>query len=103
MTGLLQRQILMKCWVHSHMAWKSASDNSIYYASHDGRRWGQSTKLHLKSDKAPVLLSSGSTLTMVYRRPDGSVQLSIGGGVVFDSEAQDEYAEALLKSRFAAA
>lgn len=34
-------------------------------------------------------------------RPDNTVQMNVGGGVVYDSTAQDEYAEALLKSRFA--
>jgi para-aminobenzoate synthetase component 1 len=34
-------------------------------------------------------------------RDNGTVQLNVGGGVVFDSVAEDEYAEALLKSQFA--
>lgn len=34
-------------------------------------------------------------------RPDNSVLMNVGGGVVYDSTAQDEYDEALLKSRFA--
>lgn len=34
-------------------------------------------------------------------RSDGSVRLNVGGGVVYDSVAGDEYAEALLKSQFA--
>lgn len=34
-------------------------------------------------------------------RQDKTVQMNVGGGVVYDSTAQDEYAEALLKSRFA--
>ena len=38
--------------------------------------------------------------TLMYR-PDGSVQLNVGGGVVYDSTAQDEYDEALLKAQFA--
>ncbi|MFP7674236.1 aminodeoxychorismate synthase component I [Marivita sp. S0852] len=33
--------------------------------------------------------------------PDGRARLSVGGGVVHDSLAAEEYAEALLKSRFA--
>jgi len=33
---------------------------------------------------------------------DGAAELHVGGGVVYDSTAQDEYAEAILKSRFAA-
>lgn len=33
-------------------------------------------------------------------RDDGSVTLNVGGGVVHDSTARGEYAEALLKSRF---
>ena len=32
---------------------------------------------------------------------DGTAQLNVGGGVVYDSTANDEYTEALLKSRFA--
>lgn len=32
---------------------------------------------------------------------DGSVRMNVGGGVVYDSTAADEYQEALLKSRFA--
>lgn len=32
---------------------------------------------------------------------DGQARLHVGGGVVYDSEAQSEYDEALLKSRFA--
>ncbi|GGA95204.1 aminodeoxychorismate synthase component I [Allosediminivita pacifica] len=32
---------------------------------------------------------------------DGRVDLNVGGGVVYDSTAEEEYAEALLKSRFA--
>ena len=38
--------------------------------------------------------------TLMYRA-DRSVQMNVGGGVVYDSTAQDEYDEALLKSRFA--
>lgn len=38
--------------------------------------------------------------TLMYRA-DGSVQLNVGGGVVYDSTAQDEYDEALLKAQFA--
>lgn len=34
-------------------------------------------------------------------RKDKSVVMNVGGGVVYDSTAPDEYAEALLKSRFA--
>lgn len=33
---------------------------------------------------------------------DGRLRLNVGGGVVHDSTAEDEYAEALLKARFAA-
>lgn len=32
---------------------------------------------------------------------DGTARLNVGGGVVYDSTAEDEYAEALIKSRFA--
>jgi para-aminobenzoate synthetase component 1 len=32
---------------------------------------------------------------------DGTAELHVGGGVVYDSTAHDEYAEAMLKSRFA--
>lgn len=32
---------------------------------------------------------------------DGTAQLNVGGGVVYDSDAKDEYDEAILKSRFA--
>ena len=32
---------------------------------------------------------------------DGKVRLNVGGGIVHDSEGADEYAEALLKARFA--
>lgn len=38
--------------------------------------------------------------TLMYR-PDHSIQLNVGGGIVYDSTAKDEYDEALLKSRFA--
>lgn len=38
--------------------------------------------------------------TLMYRK-DGTVQLNVGGGVVYDSTAQDEYDEALLKAHFA--
>lgn len=38
--------------------------------------------------------------TLMYQ-PDGSVRLNVGGGVVYDSTAGDEYDEALLKARFA--
>jgi para-aminobenzoate synthetase component 1 len=38
--------------------------------------------------------------TLMYRA-DRSIQMNVGGGVVYDSTAQDEYDEALLKSRFA--
>ena len=34
-------------------------------------------------------------------REDQTVQMNVGGGVVYDSTAQSEYKEALLKSRFA--
>ncbi len=33
--------------------------------------------------------------------PDGKVSMNVGGGVVYDSTADDEYDEALLKARFA--
>jgi len=33
--------------------------------------------------------------------PDGEVRLNVGGGVVYDSTSREEYAEALLKARFA--
>ncbi|WP_146584951.1 aminodeoxychorismate synthase component I [Puniceibacterium confluentis] len=32
---------------------------------------------------------------------DGTARLNVGGGIVYDSTAEDEYAEALLKARFA--
>ena len=32
---------------------------------------------------------------------DHSIQLNVGGGIIYDSTAKDEYDEALLKSRFA--
>ncbi|SMX39275.1 aminodeoxychorismate synthase component I [Octadecabacter ascidiaceicola] len=38
--------------------------------------------------------------TLMYRA-DGTVQLNVGGGVVYDSTADDEYDEALLKAQFA--
>lgn len=38
--------------------------------------------------------------TLMYR-PDGSIRLNVGGGVVYDSTAQSEYDEALLKAQFA--
>lgn len=38
--------------------------------------------------------------TLVYRE-DHSIQLNVGGGIIYDSTAKDEYDEALLKSRFA--
>lgn len=34
-------------------------------------------------------------------RQDKTVQMNVGGGIVYDSTAQSEYEEALLKSRFA--
>lgn len=37
----------------------------------------------------------------LHCRDDKSVLMNVGGGVVYDSTAQDEYEEALLKSRFA--
>ncbi|WP_114293522.1 aminodeoxychorismate synthase component I [Pseudosulfitobacter sp. DSM 107133] len=37
----------------------------------------------------------------VLCHPDGTAQLNVGGGVVHDSTAVEEYTEALLKSRFA--
>jgi para-aminobenzoate synthetase component 1 len=33
--------------------------------------------------------------------PDGEAVFNVGGGVVFDSTAEDEYAECLLKARYA--
>ena len=33
--------------------------------------------------------------------PSGEVRLNVGGGVVYDSTADEEYEEALWKSRFA--
>lgn len=38
--------------------------------------------------------------TLMYSA-DGSVRMNVGGGVVYDSTASDEYDEALLKARFA--
>ncbi|WP_237331863.1 aminodeoxychorismate synthase component I [Yoonia vestfoldensis] len=38
--------------------------------------------------------------TLICRR-DQTVQMNVGGGVVYDSTAQGEYDEAMLKSRFA--
>ena len=38
--------------------------------------------------------------TLMYRS-DGTVQFNVGGGIVYDSTAQDEYVEALLKAQFA--
>jgi para-aminobenzoate synthetase component 1 len=38
--------------------------------------------------------------TLMFRA-DRSIVMNVGGGVVYDSTAQDEYHEALLKSRFA--
>lgn len=38
--------------------------------------------------------------TLICER-DGTLTLNVGGGVVYDSTAEDEYAEALLKARFA--
>ncbi len=32
---------------------------------------------------------------------DGSARLSVGGGIVYDSTAAEEYEEALWKARFA--
>ncbi|GFE51597.1 aminodeoxychorismate synthase component I [Roseobacter cerasinus] len=37
----------------------------------------------------------------LHCKPDGTVRLNVGGGVVYDSTAEAEYREALLKSRFA--
>ncbi len=37
----------------------------------------------------------------VVCRDDGSATLNVGGGVVYDSNAKEEYAEALLKSSYA--
>ena len=33
--------------------------------------------------------------------PDGEAVYNVGGGIVFDSTAEEEYAECLLKARFA--
>ena len=33
--------------------------------------------------------------------PDGEAVFNVGGGVVFDSTAEAEYAECLLKARYA--
>jgi para-aminobenzoate synthetase component 1 len=33
--------------------------------------------------------------------PDGEATYNVGGGVVFDSTAEEEYAECLLKARYA--
>ncbi|MBU2358710.1 MAG: aminodeoxychorismate synthase component I [Alphaproteobacteria bacterium] len=33
--------------------------------------------------------------------PDGSAKMNVGGGIVYDSDPAEEYAEALLKARFA--
>ena len=33
--------------------------------------------------------------------PDGEAVYNVGGGVVFDSTAEEEYAECLLKARYA--
>ena len=38
--------------------------------------------------------------TLLYE-PDGTVRMNVGGGVVYDSTASDEYDEALLKAQFA--
>nr|WP_237693285.1 aminodeoxychorismate synthase component I [Octadecabacter algicola] len=38
--------------------------------------------------------------TLMYK-PDGTVRLNVGGGVVYDSTSDEEYEEALLKARFA--
>ncbi len=41
--------------------------------------------------------------TLVHDHGGGALRLGVGGGIVFDSKMQAEYAEALLKSRFATA
>jgi len=41
--------------------------------------------------------------TLVHRHGSGALRLNVGGGVVFDSRAEAEYAEGLLKGRFATA
>lgn len=41
--------------------------------------------------------------TLVHTHGSGALRLGVGGGVVFDSRCEAEYAEALLKARFAAA
>jgi para-aminobenzoate synthetase component 1 len=33
--------------------------------------------------------------------PDGGAVYNVGGGIVFDSSVEEEYAECLLKARFA--
>ncbi|MEM6307895.1 MAG: aminodeoxychorismate synthase component I [Pseudomonadota bacterium] len=37
----------------------------------------------------------------ILAEPDGTLTLNVGGGIVYDSTAHDEYNEALLKSSFA--
>lgn len=39
--------------------------------------------------------------TLVHEHGSGALRLNVGGGVVFDSKAPSEYAEGLLKARFA--
>ncbi len=39
--------------------------------------------------------------TLVHEHGSGALRLNVGGGVVFDSKASSEYAEGLLKARFA--
>lgn len=46
-------------------------------------------------------MSFGVAIRTLICGPDNRVTLNVGGGVVYDSTADDEYAEALLKARFA--
>jgi para-aminobenzoate synthetase component 1 len=39
--------------------------------------------------------------TLVCDQSTGTARINVGGGIVYDSTAEDEYAEALLKSKFA--
>ena len=41
------------------------------------------------------------TIRTLVVEPSGLVRLDVGGGIVYDSDARDEYDEALLKSQFA--
>lgn len=46
-------------------------------------------------------MSFGVAIRTLICGADNTVRLNVGGGVVYDSNASDEYAEALLKSEFA--